>query len=155
MEHSQVQVELGDLKDGPESKELIEARGSVSSCPQVALRNPVIASLFRHYVDFLAPWYDLNDSQNLFGRSVPVRALSNAVLFKALISFAACHQNRVSSSLAGLGPVFHAACVKDLLAEINNIDSELLGDYLAATCLLRSYEILDGMLSQRSLLWIC
>lgn len=105
----------------------------------------MIASLFRHYVDFLAPWYDLNDSKNLFGTTVPTRALNNAILFKAIIAFAACHQHRVSGKLAGLGPVYHAACVNDLLAEIHDIHLELLGDYLAATCLLRSYEILNGI----------
>jgi hypothetical protein len=109
------------------------------------LENPVIASLFRHYVDFLAPWYDLNDSQYLFGSLVPVRALSNAILFKALIAFSGCHRHRVSGKLVGLASVYHAACVKDLLAEMDNIHSELQGDYLAVTCLLRSYEILNGI----------
>lgn len=78
---------------------------------------------------------------------MPVRALSNAILFTALVAFAACHKNRVSGNMAGLSPVYHAACVKDLLAEMDNIHSELLGDYLAATCLLRSYEILNGIQS--------
>ena len=104
----------------------------------------MIAGLFCHYVDFLASRYDLNDSQNIFGAKVPVRTLSNTILFKALIAFAACHQCRVSGDMAGLGPVYHAACVKELLAKKDNIDSELLGDYLAATCLLRSCEILNG-----------
>lgn len=109
----------------------------------------MIASLFCHYIDYLAPWYDLNDSHNLFGTSVPTRALSNEVLFKALIAVSACHQHRVSRRAPGLDQVYHAACVKDLLAamdlaEMDNIHSELLGDYLAATCLLRSYEILNG-----------
>ena len=103
------------------------------------------ARLFRHYVDHLAPWYDLNDSHNLFGTSVPARALSNSVLFKALTAFSACHQHRVSGRVPGLGQVYHAACVKDLLAEMGHIHSGLLGDYLAATCLLRSYEILNGI----------
>lgn len=116
----------------------------MASPPQLALQNPVIASLFRHYIDFLAPWYDLNDSENLFGTTVPVRALSNAILFKALIAFSACHRHRVSGEAAGLGHVYHAACVKDLLVEMDDIHSELLGDYLVATCLLRSYEILNG-----------
>jgi hypothetical protein len=125
--------------------EVVAARISVTKTPHVVLQNPVIASLFRHYVDFLAPWYDLNDSHNLFGTSIPTRALSNAILFKALIAFSACHQHRVSGRMAGLGPVYHAACVKDLLDEMDNIHSDLLGDYLAATCLLRSYEILNGI----------
>jgi hypothetical protein len=145
LERQNVPGELPNFQDGEASKGTIDAQASVTDTPQVALQNPVIASLFRHYVDFLAPWYDLNDSHNLFGTSVPIRALSNAILFKALIAFSACHRHRIMGRMAGLGPVYHAACVKDLLAEMDDIHSELLGDYLAATCLLRSYEILNGI----------
>jgi hypothetical protein len=145
LEHQTGEIEIRSPNNELLVSGMIETHGSVASNPQVALQNTVIASLFRHYVDFLAPWYDLNDSHHLFGTTVPVRALSNAILFKALIAFAACHQNRVLGNLAGMGAIYHASCVKDLLAEIVNIHSELLGDYLAATCLLRSYEILNGM----------
>ncbi|PMD66234.1 uncharacterized protein K444DRAFT_166969 [Hyaloscypha bicolor E] len=48
-----------------------EAESLVSAFPKVALKNQVIASLLRHYIDFLAPWYDFNDSQSLFGTLVP------------------------------------------------------------------------------------
>jgi hypothetical protein len=48
-----------------------EGESLVSTFPKVALKNQVIASLFRHHIDFLAPWYDLNDSQSLFGTLVP------------------------------------------------------------------------------------
>jgi hypothetical protein len=110
----------------------------------VALKNQVIASLFRHYIDFLAPWYDLNDSQTLFSTLVPQRAMNNPILFKAVIAFSACHESRTSGQYQGLGHVYHAACVRDLLEVLNEVHSEMQGDYLAATCLLRSYEILNG-----------
>jgi len=124
---------------------LLEAKASLSCHPQEALQCPRVAGLFRHYVDVLALWYDLNDSQSLFGTVVPIHALKNAVLFKALIAFSACHENRISGNAQGIGTVYHAACVRDLLAAMHDIQPEFQGDYLAATCLLRSYEILDGM----------
>lgn len=46
--------------------------------------------------------------------------------------------------------MFHGACVRDLLKVLNDVHSnpeiqgEVQGDYLSATCLLRSYEILNG-----------
>jgi hypothetical protein len=131
-------------KDG-DSKETIEPKATIPCSLQVALQGSVIANLFRHHVDFLAPLYDLNDSQNLFGTLVPMRALSNPVLFKALVAFLACHQNRLSGRLQGLGSVYHATCVRELLAAVDDFQSELQGDYLAATCLLRSYEILNDI----------
>ena len=126
------------------SEEGAGTKASVSSTPRVALQSPVIAELFRHYIDFLAPWYDLNDSQKLFGTLVPTRSLQNSILFRAIIAFSACHKSRVTGKFQGLGPLYHAACVKDLLAVMDNIKPELQGEYLAATCLLRSYEILNG-----------
>ncbi len=43
-----------------------------------------------------------------------------------------------------LGLRFHAACVHDFLSVVDRFDAEHHGAYLAATCLLRSYEILTG-----------
>ncbi|RDL30161.1 uncharacterized protein BP5553_10439 [Venustampulla echinocandica] len=116
----------------------------VSSEPRSALNNPEIASLFRHYIDYLAPWYDLCDAENLFGTIVPLHALENPILFKALIAFSALHKTGVSGEMRGLGQAFHAACIRDLLHVIDNFQLRLRGDYLAATCLLRSYEIIAG-----------
>jgi len=54
-------------------------------------------------------------------------------------------------NIKGLGYVYHAACVGDLLEVLNEVQSEIQKDYLAATCLLRSYEILNGKLISSSL----
>jgi hypothetical protein len=40
-------------------------------------------------------------------------------------------------NIKGLGYVYHAACVGDLLEVLNNVQSEIQKDYLAATYLLR------------------
>lgn len=118
----------------------------VSSDPRSALNNLAIATVFRHYIDYLAPWYDLCDAENSFRTIVPLHALENPTLFKALIAFSALHKTGVSGEMQGLGQVFHAACIRDLLHAIENFQIRLRGDYLAATCLLRSYEILAGII---------
>ena len=103
-----------------------------------------IASIFRHYIDVLAPWYDLCEEEQPFGRIVPAHALDNSVLFKAIIAFSAHHKHKVMGGINGLGCAFHSACVQDMLAVMENFPSNLRSEYLAATCLLRSYEILIG-----------
>ncbi|KAI9729384.1 MAG: hypothetical protein M1834_006908 [Cirrosporium novae-zelandiae] len=110
--------------------------------PRLALQHSTIVRFFHHYVNVLAPWYDLNDSSRTFGTVVPIRALDTPILFKAIIAFSASHWS-IEDLAPPLAQAFHTACVKDLLAVMRN-PHESHGDYLAATCLLRSYEILNG-----------
>jgi len=70
--------------------------------------------------------------------------LRNAILFKALIAFSACHLNITTAKFQHLDTVYHASCVDALLTALNDASFEFQEDYLAATCLLRSYEILNG-----------
>ncbi|KZF23020.1 hypothetical protein L228DRAFT_141531 [Xylona heveae TC161] len=114
-----------------------------SQSPSSALTSPEIASLFQHYITVLAPWYDLNDSHRLFGTVVPERALCVPILFKAIIAFSAMHWYRVTGKLRSIGPAFHTACGRELLDAIDSLSGSH-GEYIASTCLLRSYEILDG-----------
>lgn len=118
----------------------------MSQSPQVALQDSSITSLFRHYIDILAPWYDLNDAQKMFQIIIPLRALSNTILFKALIAFSACHTSKTTNRFQQHASIYHASCIEELLAVLNDdVSFELQEEYLAAICLLRSYEILNGM----------
>ena len=112
--------------------------------PVIALQNLQVSQLFQHYIDVLAPWYDLNDLDSNFGTVVPFHALTNPVLFKALIAFSGSHRCRVYKELREIAHSFHAACVQELLLSINSIELEEHDTYLAATCLLRNYEVLNG-----------
>jgi Fungal specific transcription factor domain len=112
--------------------------------PHAALEQPELARAFRHYIDHLASWYDLNDSQTTFSTIVPESALINRILFNAIIAFATIHLEKTTGDLRGYGPVFHAACVERLLRLTEFIEPGVREEYLAATCLLRSYEILIG-----------
>jgi len=108
----------------PSNDRVLETLGHASSLaackPQVALSNPIVAKLFAHYIDILAPWYDLNESLLLFGTTVPTHALECPILFKALIAFSATHKYKTLGQFAELATVFHAACVGELLDSIEH-----------------------------------
>lgn len=44
--------------------------------PEAALQDPLVARIFRYYVDNLASWYDLNDSKRHFEDIVSVIPLT-------------------------------------------------------------------------------
>ncbi|KAI1616484.1 hypothetical protein EDD36DRAFT_415380 [Exophiala viscosa] len=130
----------------PESATPSTPRASVSidrieslaaSDPTKALVDLEIANLFAHYIAVLAPWYDLNDPPRTFGTIVPETALRMPILFKAIIAFSACHRNRINGSATEVANVFHDAQLKFLIPDCK-------GAIWLATCLLRSYEIING-----------
>ena len=84
------------------------------------------------------------DSQQLFGNLVPQNALDCPVLFKALIAFSASHRSRTCGDMQGFANAFHAACVQEFLLSISHVGLRSHENELAATCLLRSYEIIGG-----------
>jgi hypothetical protein len=116
-----------------------------SASPEIALAEPCIAQLFAHYITALAPWYDLNDSRRTFGTMVPSNALYCPILFRAIIAFSASHKSRMESVSADIASAFHSVCVQDFLLLIDEGNPRPHDNELAATCLLRSYEIIDGI----------
>lgn len=121
------------------------AQALASSSPTAALQDAVIAALFAHYIDVLAPWYDLNDPTRTFTFAVPETALQTPILFKAIIAFSACHQHKLNKAHGGLATAFHSACVTELLDSMEISTTRPWGSELAATCLLRSYELISGL----------
>ena len=112
--------------------------------PRESLRDPVVTNLLQHYIEALAPWYDLMDPHSLFAEVVPLQALDSPILFKAIIAFSASHQSKTREFSSEEVLRLHDACLKDLIAALENIDLSRQAEYLAAACLLRSYEILNG-----------
>lgn len=112
-------------------------------CPRDLLRNPHIADLFHIYIKDLAPWYDLNDENCAFEKEGAARALDSPLLFAAVIAFAAAYSVKRLSSTLAVAEEYHAKCLQ-LLIKLSVSDEEVRnGTALAATCLLRSYEILS------------
>ena len=118
----------------------------VSKSPLLALKTAEIARLFAHYVAVLAPWYDLNDPHRTFAFAVPEAALLEPILFKAIIAFSAGHFHKTTGTHGDTALAFHAACISELLSSMSTPDMRSQGAELAATCLLRSYELINGTL---------
>ncbi|KEF52445.1 uncharacterized protein A1O9_11686 [Exophiala aquamarina CBS 119918] len=112
---------------------------------RVTLQSDQTAQLFEHYLKVLACWYDLNDFDCSFARIVGREAQHSDLLLNAVLAFSAMHKCRTGqSSLKGLAESYHARCLR-LLIRLQQSDQETSdGTALAATCLLRSYEILAG-----------
>ncbi|KAF2802204.1 uncharacterized protein BDZ99DRAFT_576908 [Mytilinidion resinicola] len=116
--------------------------------PRESLEYPTVVSLFTHYTTHLAPWYDLNDPHSLFTNAVPIRSLDEPILFRAILAFAASHLSRMipTSSLDStpVAVILHDSFLSSLISALSTITPSTQANYLAATCLLRSYEILNG-----------
>jgi hypothetical protein len=66
-------------------------------------------------------------------------------VFNAVIAFSAQHKALNDARYEICSTLYHTACIKGLLGEINAFDLTLQEDCLVAACLLRSYEILRGI----------
>lgn len=120
-----------------------------TSDPELALRDPRVFYLFRHYKDNLASWYDLNDHHRHFTDIVPVKARYSPLLLSAILAFSAI--SLLSSSISGpwadQANFYLLESVEILLEVTRNIEAAVSdGEVLAAICLLRSYEIISGKL---------
>ncbi len=122
-----------------------QAKAAEIRDPQTALQDEDIAQYFEHYLKELAPWYDLNDLDMTFAVIVASKAQHSRLLLSAIIAFAAVHKSRTGHAASkNLAETHHAHCLR-LLIGLDSDDLEIRnGTALAATCLLRSYEILSG-----------
>lgn len=134
---------INPTSDADATQRLELAASLASLPPRDALLNPDIARIFKHYINILAPWYDLNDSRRVFGSDVPACALNAPVLFRAIIAFSSSHWSKITGNLGEIAFAFHASCVELLLETLDSV-LDVQGEYLAAACLLQSYEILNG-----------
>lgn len=101
--------------------------------------------LYSHYINALAPWYDLHDPRRTFGTIVAEQALQVPILFRAIVALSASHLSKTAGLSSDVASAFHSQCVADML---RSMDSSLPslddGSYLASTCLLRSFELING-----------
>ena len=124
--------------DGPE-------QSSVAELGEPDLQNEQIARYFEHYLKVLAPWYDLNDFDNSFRAIVGRRAQHSPLLLSAIVAFAAIHKSRTGHAASkSVAEGHHAYCLRLLIGLDGCATAVTEGTALAATCLLRSYEILAG-----------
>ncbi|RGP67425.1 putative tpr domain [Fusarium sporotrichioides] len=111
-----------------------------------ALQDQNIARLFHSYTSDISKWYDLSDSLSSFGQIVPTLALDEELLFSAIIALSAMHTCKTSSpSFLKVAEFYHHRCVRLLITLREGDQLITRGLALAATCLLRSFEILQGV----------
>jgi hypothetical protein len=113
--------------------------------PTEDLRNELIARLYHHYIENLAAWYDLCEHERPFESVVSARALEVSVLFNAIVAFSAQHKALSDARYDTCSTLYHSACIHELLSGLGAFSPTLQEDYLVAACLLRSYEILNGI----------
>jgi hypothetical protein len=113
--------------------------------PTQDLHNETISALFSHYIERLAAWYDLCEQDRPFESLITVRALEVPVVFNAVIAFSAQHKALNDARYETYSTLYHSACIEGLLGGISSFNPTLQEDYLVAACLLRSYEILGGI----------
>jgi hypothetical protein len=160
----QMAHEVENLSTLPETVQPLETRSTfvrqAISCDEITrfpipdpasptedLGNETIAGLYHHYIEHLAAWYDLCEHNRPFESLVPVRALEVSVVFNAVIAFSAQHKALNDARYETCSTLYHSACINGLLSGLNEFNPTLQDDYLVATCLLRSYEILRGISS--------
>jgi hypothetical protein len=113
--------------------------------PRTSLQDQNIARLFHSYTSDISKWYDLSDSVCSFGLAVPTIALDEPLLFCAIIALSAMHTCKTTApSFRKVAEFYHHRCVQLLIKLTDGDELITRGVALAATCLLRSYEILDG-----------
>lgn len=122
---------------------------SLIAVSRECLEKPEIAGYFHHYITHVAPWYDLGDESRRFMLAVPQLALDQPLLLGAIIALSAIHvaQSTSNATARKTAEVYHGHCIRSLI-ELDQ-SSVLLqnGIALATTCLLRSYEILNGRIN--------
>ncbi|KAI4599388.1 hypothetical protein KJ359_001830 [Pestalotiopsis sp. 9143b] len=133
---------------------------SVSPAPEVGrecLERPEIAGYFHHYIANVASWYDLGDeSRRSFALNVPRLALDQPLLLGAIIALSAIHVAQSAGNVTArkTAELYHGHCIRSL---IHLEQSSILlqnGIALATTCLLRSYEILNGAINPHKKIFI-
>ncbi|KAH8422528.1 uncharacterized protein LDX57_000282 [Aspergillus melleus] len=118
--------------------------------PREALKHTQVAERLRHYIFFLADWYDLHDAQRHFRITVPSLAQTNPLLLSATVAFSAASQYCADSSTPReqkahhreVAEAYNAESIEMLITATENPENFHNGQTLAAICLLRSYELI-------------
>lgn len=124
--------------------------GSKSSAPDLQseldhygfqpLENPKEARLFRFFKEKVGSWWDITNSENIWGETVPRLALKSPILLNAIFLVASQHIRRVDPLIKVEPLDYHSRLLSQLipcLQQRNGINDDCT---LAATTLLRAFE---------------
>ncbi|KAF2169398.1 hypothetical protein M409DRAFT_52646 [Zasmidium cellare ATCC 36951] len=114
--------------------------------------------LFSHYTEVVAPWLALTDPDQHFRHVVPHEAFSFPILFNAIIALSAQQLHMLHGLDIGIADLFHQRCIVALIAALSHQVLAADGRVLAATVILRMFEMLrqtDNRDPQHHLLGSC
>ncbi|OAP58668.1 hypothetical protein AYL99_07758 [Fonsecaea erecta] len=130
----------------------VTSSASVVAIEAPRLKDRVEALLFRHYVENLAPWFDVTDPQQHFQIHVPERALESNVLLDAILALSALNIGRLPRTELTqyvdvdpvLSEVYHTRCIGKLISLMNDKETAFDEDVLSAAVILRKFEEMNG-----------
>lgn len=115
--------------------------------PQWPITNPQDAMLFRHFIQKLAPLFDMCDDERHFARVVPRRAVFCPPLMNAMLAASAKHLSRVSNFDGLAVDEHHQNCINTLIPILSTSAAIMDENLLPAIVILRFIEELDSPLS--------
>ncbi|KAB8416416.1 hypothetical protein FH972_024935 [Carpinus fangiana] len=107
--------------------------------------------LIRYFIDHVAHYFDLCDSQRHFASTIPTRASSHPLLQEAVMAVAARHMSIMGAYDNFAADALRQECLSPLLQLLHNKDSGHDGNLLAAAVLIRHLFLLDIPLSGNTL----
>lgn len=128
------QIEAGKAKECP-----FWDRSSNKDSVSCKFSSVKEAGLFRHYIEDLAPWFDVCDQQRPFTLVVPRMAASSPMLLKAILAHSSHHISRVSDSNHSLPLQYQEECLGLLIPKLHKNDYFKDESILLATIFLRSF----------------
>ncbi|KAI9753811.1 MAG: hypothetical protein M4579_004992 [Chaenotheca gracillima] len=104
--------------------------------------NKEVYRLLQYYVEVVGPWLDLADSNRHFSRNVPEAAFQCPFLLHAILAFSAQQLHRLGSCNAVLADFYYHECLTSMIPMLQDLEVATDGKLLAATVILRMYEML-------------
>jgi hypothetical protein len=98
------------------------------------------AEYFLHYKDELAPWLDVCDGQRHFSTNVTRRITSSPLLLQSIYAWGSLHLSMLRGIDDIVSYTYYNKALAILIPLLNNPDSALSDELLAAIVILRSYE---------------
>ncbi|KAI5925576.1 hypothetical protein F4810DRAFT_708526 [Camillea tinctor] len=107
------------------------------------LRDKQEANLFTHYINHIAPLFDLCDHERHFAYFVPQRAPSCPLLLNAIMAVSAKHLSRKGQMDPLVVDKYYQNCLKTLIPALSSVAAVIDENLLAAIVLLRYMEEME------------
>ncbi|KIW51350.1 hypothetical protein PV05_10083 [Exophiala xenobiotica] len=102
------------------------------------------ASLFRHFLEKLGPWFDMNDNEKTFTRELVRKAHVSPILLKAVLALSSRHLATIANFDSSKAERYSEECVQEMIVCLANRVESMNDDLFAATIILRTKEEMDA-----------